>query len=256
LDSFYVELVKLYERNGFEVQSSLSPAHFPGFNLADIPFTYILKRGKRMCKGGGLSIVELMFLQCITSIVKPKNIFVIGNAFGWTTLALGLMSERSRVLAIDMCPRPEEELGIKITNDLGKQITAEIKAIKGKSPDDVPRVIRDNFEDGIDLVLIDGGHNSVQQSVDFDVCKKFANEQCIYVFHDVINFNMVDSFVEIAKSNPSLVSSLLFRTPSGMAISYPKALYENLNATVNAFTEKDDTVKKLHAQGKQKRKLI
>ena len=67
---------------------------------------------------------------------------------------------------------------------------------------------------------------------------------------------MVDSFVEIAKSNPSLVSSLLFRTPSGMAISYPKEFYGDLNATVNAFTEKDGTVKMLHSQGKQKTKLI
>ena len=256
MDNFYVELIELYERNGFEVQSSLSPAHFPGYNLADIPFTYILQNGKRMCKGGGLSIVELMFLQCVTSIVKPKNIFVIGNAFGWTTLALGLMSKDSKVLAIDMCPRPEEELGVKITNDLGKQITAEIIAIKAKSPEDVPRVIRDNFEGGIDFVLIDGGHNSIQQSADFETCKRSAKKQCVYVFHDVINFNMVDSFVEIAKSNSSLVSSLLFRTPSGMAISYPKEFYEDLNATVNAFTEKDGTVKMLHSQGKKETKLI
>ena len=113
MNNFYVELVELYERNGFEVQSSLSPAHFPGYNLADIHFTYILQNGKRMCKGGGLSIVELMFLQCVTSIVKPKNIFVIGNAFGWTTLALGLMSKDSKVLAIDMCRDPRKSWVLK-----------------------------------------------------------------------------------------------------------------------------------------------
>ncbi len=252
MSNFLVNLIQLYEKNGYEVQSSLSPVHFPGFNLADIPFSYIYKNGEKMCRGGGLAISELMFVDGVTSIIKPNNIFVIGNSFGWTTLALGLMSPTSRVIGIDMCPRPEEAHGIEVTNELGRQIQSRTRAVKAKSPDDVPEVVANYFEGGLDLVLIDGGHTSEQQTADFAVCKKLANDNCVYIFHDVINFGMVDSFTKITTQNDHLVSSLLFRTPSGMAISYPKTYLEKLSGIVNAFTESDDRVKALHMEGKKK----
>lgn len=251
MNNFLIDLIQLYEKNGYEVQSSLSPLHFPGFNHAYLPFSYIYLNNKLMCRGGGLAISELMFVNCITSIIEPKNIFIIGNSFGWTTLALGLMCPASRVVAIDICPRPDEAYGIEITNKLGTQINAEIRAIKAKSPDNVPEVIKNNFNDKIDLVLIDGGHTPEQQIADFEACKALADEKCIYFFHDVINFQMVDSFVEIANKNDHLLSALLFRTPSGMAISYPKEYFEQLSATVHAFTENDQRVKALHLEGKK-----
>jgi hypothetical protein len=244
--------VNLYEKNGYEVQSSLSPLHFPGFNLVDLPFSYIYQNGQQMCKGGGLAISELIFLDCIMSLIQPKNIFVIGNSFGWTTLALGLMCPMSRVVAIDVCWRPEEAHGIDVTNKIGQQISAEIRAIKAKSPEDVSGVVKKNFRGGIDFVLVDGGHTPNQQRADFDACKPLANDNCIYIFHDVLNFNMVESFVEIAKLNDHLVSSLLFRTPSGMAISYPRDYFEKLSGTVNAFTESDERIRKLHLEGQKK----
>ena len=252
MGNFLIDLVKLYEANGYEVQSSLSPLHFPGFDLADIPFSYIYHNGEKMCRGGGLAISELMFLDGLTSINKPNNIFVIGNAFGWTTLALGLMCPTATVVAIDMCPRPDEELGIKVTNDLGKQIPSTVRAVKAKSPDNVAEVISTNFTGGIDLAVIDGGHTSAQQSADFRACNNFANNGCVYIFHDVLNFQMVDSFTRISLENENLISSLLFRTPSGMGISYPKPLNSRLSELINAFTESDSRVRALHQEGKRK----
>jgi predicted O-methyltransferase YrrM len=251
----FVDLVQLYAKNGYEVQSSLSPLHFPGFNLADIPFSYIYRDGVKMSRGGGLAMAELAFLECLMPIVQPKNIFVIGNSFGWTTLALGLMCPEARVVAIDLCPRPEEALGIEVTNQLGQQIEADVRAIKAKSPDDVAVVVGNNFADrfggGIDFVLIDGGHTPEQQTLDFEACKPLASENCVYIFHDVINFKMVDSFVAIANSNDHLNSSLLFRTPSGMGISYPHIFADKLAPIVGAFTESDDRVKALHQEGRE-----
>ncbi len=251
MSSAFIKLVQLYESNGYEVQSSLSPLHFPGFNLADIPFSYIFKDGVKMSRGGGLAMAELSFLECLMPVVQPKNIFVIGNSFGWTTLALGLMCPNSRVVAIDKCPRPDEALGLEVTNILAEQIDAELVAVKGISPNDVARIVGDNFDSAIDFVLIDGGHTPDQQTKDFEVCKAVASEDCVYVFHDVINFNMVDSFVKIASANPQLISSLLFRTPSGMAISYPRQMADNLGPIVSAFTETDERVHVLHQEGKE-----
>ena len=254
VSNFLVDLIQLYKKNGYEVQSSLSPLHFPGFNLADLPFSYIYKDGIKMCRGGGLAIIELMFIDCITAIIQPKNIFVIGNSFGWTTLALGLMCPASRIVAIDICWRAEEATGIEETNKIGLQIQADIRAIRATSPDDVSDVITENFDGGIDLVLIDGGHTPQQQTADFEICKTLANKECVYLFHDVINFKMVNSFVDIAAQNNHLISSLLFRTPSGMGISYPKEYFEDLSYTVNAFTESDQRVRSLHLEGKKIRR--
>ena len=256
MSNYFVELIRLYEKNGYEVQSSLSPLHFPGFYLADIPFSYIYRDGIKMSRGGGLAMAELAFLDCLMPVLQPKNIFVIGNAFGWTTLALGLMWPAARVVAIDICPRPEEALGIEVTNQLGQQIDSDIRAIKAKSPDDVAEVVASNFVDNsdgrIDFVLIDGGHTPNQQALDFEACKALASENCVYIFHDVINFQMVDSFVAIANSNDHLNSSLLFRTPSGMGVSYPHKFTDQLAPIVNAFTESDERVNALHQEGRQK----
>ena len=47
-----------------------------------------------------MAIVELMFLDCLMQVIQPKNIFVIGNSFGWITLALGLMCPAARVVIV------------------------------------------------------------------------------------------------------------------------------------------------------------
>ena len=63
--STFTQLNTLYNKFGYTVQSSLSPAHFPGFNLADIPFTYIFKEGEKMCVGGGISLSEIAFFEAL-----------------------------------------------------------------------------------------------------------------------------------------------------------------------------------------------
>ena len=73
MNNFLVDLIKLYESNDYEVQSSLSPLHFPGFNHAQLPFSYIYQNGELVCRGGGLAISELMFVDSIASIMEPKN---------------------------------------------------------------------------------------------------------------------------------------------------------------------------------------
>jgi len=254
LTGTFVELVNLYERHGFTVQTSLSPAHFPGFGLADIPFTYIYKDNVRMSKGGGIALAEIYFLENLTAARPPKNIFVIGNAFGWSTLALALMCPGAKIVAIDWCPRPDEEEGLAVTNDLAREFEADVIALKGKSPVDVPEIVKKHFRDPVDFVLIDGGHTSEHQNLDFDACKGIASSDCVYVFHDVINFGMVDGFVDIARANPHLISSLLFRTPSGMAVSYPTELDAELGPVVNAFTENNERVQTLHQEGRERRR--
>ena len=74
---------------------------------------------------------------------------------------------------------------------------------------------------------------------DFDVCRAVAGPKCVYVFHDDINFQMTQAFNFIAKANQDLSSSLLYRTPSDMSISYPKVWIDILKPVLIAFSGSD-----------------
>lgn len=243
--SVIVDLVKLYEDAGFSVQANLSTLHFPGHEPAELAFCYLFDPDGKACKGGGISFPEIAFFEAVCERIKPKSIFIIGNAFGWSSLALGLINPSARVVAIDICWRPDEVRGLDVTNALAARAGLDIRARQGKSPDDVAAVCAREFDGPVDLVFIDGGHTPDQQTLDFDACRAIAAPDCVYVFHDVVNFQMVNSFVDIARSSSDLVGSLLMRTPSGMGICYPRSRDGELSPVVRAFTERPERMQAL-----------
>ena len=245
-----MRLIELYENHGYTVQSSLSPSHFPGFNLAEIPFTYIFRDNKQVCKGGGISLAEICFFEALFENYKPNSLFIIGNAFGWSTLALAILNPSSKVVAIDMCPRPAEREGIRVTNIIGEKVSADVVARIGTSPNDIEAIVTSEFSDKLDFVFIDGGHTNEQLLQDFQESQKFASEKCVYVFHDVINFKMTDAFINITKNNNNFLSSFLFRTPSGMAITYSKKLAKTISPVVHCFTETEERQRALLNEGR------
>lgn len=251
--SVFLELLSLYEDNGITVQTSLSPGHFPGFGSQDIPFTYMFRDGQQLCEGGGIAFAEIAFLEHLFSAFQPERIFVVGNAFGWSTLALAIMNPSARIVAIDSCPTETEEEGIAFANEMGARLGRDVRAAKGKSPEDVPSIIAREMGGPVDFALIDGWHTNEAQRADFEACKAVADGRCVYVFHDVINLLLADGFAAIARDNPQLASTLLFRTPSGMAISYPPALEAEIGPIARAFTETDERVRALWEEGRARR---
>lgn len=250
--SVIVDLVTLYEEAGFTVQSSLSPAHFPGHNLADIPFTYLFGPDGQMAKGGGIAFGEIAFFEALCERLRPSTIFIVGNAFGWSTLALALINPAAKVVAIDSCPRPNEERGLEVTNALARRAGLDVRAIKGKSPEDVPTICARELGRPVELAFIDGGHTPAQQTLDFAACRSVASADCVYVMHDVVNFGLTGSFVEIAKTTPGVAGSLLMRTPSGMGLCYPESQAATLEPVVRAFTESNERIKALLASGAER----
>ena len=249
--AIFPKLVNIYEAYGYAVQTGLSPLRFPGHEWADIPFTYLDKAGQRAAKGGGIAIAEIYFLEVLFEDFHPKNIFVIGNAFGWSTVALALLNPDAKVVAIDACPRPQEEAGIHFTNQLAQDFGLNLAAVKAKSPDDVAATAVAHLDDGIDFAFIDGGHTNAQQTLDFDALKSVAAPDCAYLFHDVVNFLLLESYTEIIQGNPPLQGRILFRTPSGMAIAYTPALQPLIGPAVHALSEDDERVHALLEEGRR-----
>ncbi len=250
--STFLKLLELYEGEGFSVRTGLYPLHFPGADQSDLPFTYFYKNGVRACKGGGIAITEILCIETLIAAKPPANILVIGNAFGWSTLALAVAAPGARVVALDWCPRQEEREGINLTNRLAKKAGLNAMAVEGKSPEDVASLAADYFPSPVDLVFIDGGHTNDQQRLDFDACKAVASADAVFLFHDVINFALTKGFVAIAADNPTYTGRILFRTPSGMAVLYPSALDGTVGRAASAFGEAEEHVRELWSANRER----
>src|SRR5262249_41588346 len=83
-----------------------------------------------------------------------------------------------------------------------------------------------------------------QVILDYEVIEKIAAKDCVYLFHDVVNFKM-ESAIEHIRRNSRLKCHMLWRTPSGMALGYPPELEPTYVEFVHAFTEPEDTLQRV-----------
>ncbi len=111
---------------------------------------------------GGISLEEFYFFEKILSHFKPKTIFLLGVAAGWSTLSLGLISQSSLLLAMDNCSEGEDAIkGLNLTKRIAKKLGINLKIFKGTSPKDVPAFLNAYNKD-VGLAFIDGLHTNKQ----------------------------------------------------------------------------------------------
>ncbi len=243
----FPKLVQLYKDYGFQVLSSVVPLLWVkqadmSRSLYEMPndrlFTYILSE-KRLCSGGGgLHMTELYMLESLAEALSPQRIFVIGNAFGWSTLALSMCFPKAEVVAIDSDLVEGGNRGVDFVNDVAANEGLNAKAVVATSPQDVERVAKAELDGSIDLVLIDGNHTNDQQTVDFEACRAVASPDCVYLLHDVLNWDLVKSFRALVSAHQAELNALLLtRTASGMAVLYPRSSQDRLGPTLGAFVD-------------------
>jgi len=245
--SVIVDLVTLYESAGFGVRTNLAIHHFPGQRHAEITFTHLFGPNGRIGNMSGIAFAEIAFFEALCERAQPRSIFIVGNAFGWSTLALGLINPNAKVVAIDHCPTPAQTLGLQLTNALAKLAGLDARALKGESPNDVAAICGRAFTAPIDLVFIDGEHTPAQLAADFLACRHVAGPDCVYVFHDIVDTGTLGSFLGVTQAQPDLSSFMLMRTPSGMGLSYPKSRGPLLDPVVRAFGESEQRMNVLRA---------
>lgn len=247
----FVRLIEIYNKYGFNISGGLFPWHFErnypiGTTRLHVfqPFMGIARRGQHMSVGGGISPLEVLVLSSVSRVMKPKRIFLIGNAFGWSTLALGLANPDARVVAIDaLVEGVEAGLGFDTTKQIvQKEKLDNISVVKAFSPDDVHDVCQKYFDGPIDFALIDGKHSNEQQSKDFQVVYQELADPGVVFLHDVLNWNMTSSFNEIRKTYPNLTGKILMRTPSGMGVFHTKTIPKEAKDIINSFCESKDTI--------------
>ena len=252
----FLRLSRLYRRAGFDLRINLNPSFFS--NWGDSLYCMLYRDGVPLATGGGgISISELAFFECLRSAVSLDSLFVVGNSGGWSTLALSLLWPDARVVAIDcgMLERPNKffvaldydrrrgdasnDFGIALTNEIARANGLNTQVLLGMSPADLPRVVQSACPRPPQLAFIDGGHSNAQIVEDFKGLLGLVDPACIFVFHDVVNWHMEKGFAqccEIAGRD----GRILWRTSSGVGVLLPPDAPPAVREVVDAFSE-DET---------------
>lgn len=226
--SILPKLFSAFKSAGHTPLTGYNPCHFA--NWRDAPFTQFVFNGG-LVGVAGLALQEVMFLEGLSGLIDPRSILVIGNAHGWSTIALALIFPRARVVAID----PGEK-GNALTNQIAKSHGLNAVAATGRSPEDVPRLFGDGFGPELDFCLIDAMHDDEHLKADFSAIYPFLAKGGVVAMHDVINWNMIAGYRSIIEQ-PGISGALLTRTPSGMGLAWRDRIPETLSEYIGVFTE-------------------
>jgi hypothetical protein len=221
------QLFGIFRRAGYEPLTGYSPHHF--YNYRDIPFTQFLSNNK-LWGCPGLALQEVMFIEHFRDFIDPKRILVIGNAHGWSTVAVSLIFPGARTVAIDI-----DSAGIEFTNGLIATNGLSARAVTARSPDSVAAVVKDHLGGPIDFSVIDAVHTVPALIADFAAVHAASAPGACHLLHDVINWNMVPGF-ETVLATHRLKGKIFTRTPSGMALVH-SGLSPAFEAYLDCFSE-------------------
>ncbi len=234
------KLLEAYRRHGFVARTGLNPLYF---NDPDSPFTHFqYASGEGVAVGGGLAPQEIHFLECLCDGgFRPRNVLIIGNAFGWSALALGLILPKARVVAIDAgIEGSATDIGATLTRTIAAEEHILVRVVTAWSPKDVASVVASECDgEPLDLVLVDGLHTNEQLARDFMGVVPHASSTCVFVFHDVLHWHMLEAFNSL-QLPPSYGRRVLTRCPSGMGVVFPSGIDETAREAIDAFS--DETV--------------
>jgi hypothetical protein len=224
-------LTALYEAEGFQIVTGLAPRYCNNF-AGD--YTFLLKDGAPCTPHLGIALQEVYCLECLFESLVAKNILVIGNSFAWSTFALALANPEARVVAMDIADEPFTSEWIERTNTMARAAGLNVTAVKGTSPDDVPEILESHFESPLDFAFLDGGHTPDQIAKDFEAIHAHAAPNAVYLFHDVLGFNLQSGLQRIVEAS-GLVAAIMWSTPSGMALAFHADRAGEVSPALNAF---------------------
>lgn len=226
------ELVELYRSEGIAISTGLPPHRFGGYGGA--PFTWFLKDGQSLTNGLGIAMQEVYLLEHLFAAFQPRRALVIGNAFGWSTLAIAALLKGGQVVAIDSGSDRNSLAGLELTNRLAARGKLPAKAVKGMSPGDVATIVDTTLGGPVDFAFIDGLHTGAQVVLDYTAVRTKAAADAVYLFHDVQEFGLGAGIAEIERL-AGLKATMLAATQSGMAMLFDPARHSGLARAAAAF---------------------
>jgi predicted O-methyltransferase YrrM len=225
-------LVSIYTSRGIDVAVGCSPHRYA--NLPQIAATWFVRDCKSLTAGLGISLQDLYFFECLFERFRPRTCFVIGNSWGWSSIAISLIIPNSKVVAIDNAIEPQFAEGLNFTNQVAAEEGLNLVAVQASSPHDVPDIIKSKFVTPIDFVFVDGHHTKEQVFLDFNATWPFSTRNTIFIFHDAIDWKLIDG-IERASQVSGMPHFLLDGTTSGMAIMFDKSSHPEVEEAISPF---------------------
>jgi len=205
-------LVEAYEAEGVQTAAGLNPTLAQDYFLA--PFTWLVRDGASVTDGLGISPQEIYFLECLAQARPAARILVIGNAYGWSTLALAMANPGARVVALDAGYDLNSLAGIEVTNRMAARLGLDAQAVEAVSPQDVGSVVSRSLGH-VDLAFVDGFHSSDQIVSDWRAVRPFLHPQSTVLFHDLLFLDLLPGYQQILAES-GWTGTLLHATTTGM----------------------------------------
>lgn len=170
-------------------------------------------------KDTGLSITEkeIYYILKYNKFFKNPKIYIIGNAFGFSTIAFQLIFPEASIDVIDAEIEGEfNSFGSNLTVEIAKENKFDINLTKGFSPKDVKQSMR---FDKYDLIFIDGLHTDEQVIADFTGVYPFFNDKYMCFFHDIRSTPLYRSFDYIINNFQGNYSEYIRELPDSISES-------------------------------------
>lgn len=229
------QLILAYAKRGLEVTTGGMLAR--GGDIMQ-EFTSVLRDGKRLGTGWGMSFTELAALEFLSQIWQPRSIYGIGVAFGWSTVALRLFFPAAKIACLDAGVEGLDNMaGIKLTQDILADVaipTGSAAIELGFSPKDTPRTVETHLDGRINFAFIDGMHTNDQQTADFESIRPYLDAEHVVFFHDVRFCKMQDSLRKIAQGYGAR-AAILSRTTSGIGVVYSENMAFRMGRLTRVF---------------------
>lgn len=238
-----LRLHEVYQKRGYMIRTGLQPWHFQrnwhrSFVHRNLPLSSLFKEDVKCQAGGGIALTEMFFFCLLCPRLAPRHLLIIGNAFGLSSVLLALLNPTAKVVAIDAgVEGVDNDEGTVLTRRIAAEEGLDLEVVKGFSPMDVPRTVDHHLDGRVDFVFIDGLHTNKQQLADLEACWPYGGSRCVYIFHDVLNYEMMESFSAICERHKEMSGEILWRTPSGMGLLSPRDLPPEARAVIDLFTQ-------------------
>jgi predicted O-methyltransferase YrrM len=230
------ELNSRYNKNGMSVMGGFCPALVD--SLPSAKGNFIKKDNILLSSSAGISNEEAFIIHGLCEQVKPKNILIIGNSYGFSTVFLALSNPDSNLLAFDKY-RTE---GIKVTNQVLSGLDNKL-VVEGSTPDDISPLVQKHFKgEKLDFVLIDAVHTNEMQIKEFNILKNLLSEQSVVVFHDVIKDDMIQSFELLKEENKKFNFRLINKSTTGLGVCFKSDVTKELRSYLDYFSIPENEV--------------
>lgn len=160
-------------------------------------------RDKLLDTGGGFHETDLVLFLKIHDVFPARSIFIIGNAFVYSTFCLAEIFRGAMIDVIDAEIEGEDnKVGSNLTRKIAERYYPSVRLTIGFSPEDTPKAVRKEVIDsgGYELIFIDGLHTDDQIYKDFNGISPYLAPKCIVVIHDVGLANLQPGFRAIRES--------------------------------------------------------